>query len=221
MGEETVYDGYLEVREDGSCLAQLLDLPGCYGRGRNDTEAVAVVTACIPQYYAWLRRHDEYTPDVPGPFRVTVRETVRVGPAAGGFFAADAELVGTDDLDWYASLLDWAYADFGELARGLPPAALAAVGQTVVWPLLQQQVRLISRLEERPVVADVGALPGGPLDQLHQVARACIARLRNASEDERTRTLVHEGERWSLRKVLRRSVLLVREATDMLAATIR
>jgi hypothetical protein len=62
----------------------------------------------------------------------------------------------------------------------------------------------------------VDQLPGTPLRRLRQVWQASLARLRAASDVERARILEHDGERWSLRKVLDRSILLVIQAVGEL-----
>jgi hypothetical protein len=217
-GEEIVYDAYLEVYDDGSCLAQLLDLIGCYARDRSEAAALAALTERIPAYYAWLSRHDEYTPVVYGPFRVAPVVRMRVSGHTGAFFSPAAEPVSDEDLDWALALLDWAYADVNtaiETTRarsgggGVQALALAdTTAQTQLW--------LLSRLEPRPATVRIGQLAGTPLDRLHQVGQASLARLRSASEEERQQLLNHEGEWWTLRKVLWRSILAVREATDAL-----
>jgi predicted RNase H-like HicB family nuclease len=203
-GDGAVYDGSLEVRPDGTCLAQIADLPGCFGRGTGQEDALAALVAAIPGYYAWLSAHDEYTPLMHGPYTVTPREVIRLSDERlGAFFAADAAPISNEDLDWYLALLDWAYGDL---------AALAA--QPPVSPMLdavaQEQLRLTTRLDARPVVPAITHLPGTPADHLRQVWQASLARLRGATDEERARVWEHEGERWSLRKVLRRSVLLAR-----------
>ena len=220
MGEEVVYDAYVEIQPDGVCLAQLLDLPGCFAHAADDASALAVLAAAIPEYYAWLRRHDEYTPDVRGPFRVTLkqREPVQVinSRATGAFFAPDAEPVTSEDLDWLLALLDWTYGDLAALLAALPAAALEHPGPDGVAPrafadrTAQEQLWLVSRIEPQPAVPLVEQLPGTALDRLRQVWRASVHRLRGASDEDRERILEHDGERWSLRKVLRRSVLHAR-----------
>lgn len=211
MQQPATYDAYVEIAPDGSALAQLLDLPGCYGRGRTEQEALASLTAAIPGYYAWMERHDDYTPVVAGPHAVALRERVITPP--GAFFTPDAEPVEPGDLDITTALLEWAYADLISLAAAVPNDALAAA----LDPLLRQQLWLISRLEASPAPANPEALPGGPRERLRTVGQASVARLRGASEAERGRILEHEGERWSLAKVLRRSILLVRMQSDALA----
>ncbi|HST88378.1 MAG TPA: hypothetical protein VLJ14_08375 [Ktedonobacterales bacterium] len=207
MGDGAVYDGSLEVRPDGSCLAQIADLPGCFGRGMGQEAALAALVAAIPGYYAWLSAHDEYTPVMHGPYAVTPREIVRLSADhIGAFFASDAEPTSNEDLDWYLALLDWSYSDLA--ARPEAGALLDAVAQAQLW--------LTARMDARPLVPPIAQLPGTPADHLRQIWQASLARLRAATDEERARVWEHEGERWSLRKVLRRSVLLAREQAEAL-----
>jgi hypothetical protein len=223
MDTETVYDGYVEIHDDGSCLAQLLDLPGCYARGAPEQATLLSLAACIPVYFDWLRRHDEYTPAVHGPFRVVARERLRVssggaGGAGGAFFSVAAQPVADEDLDWSLALLDWAFEDLYRFActaftLGGQPADVA---QHIADTTAQTQLWLTSRLELHPAPPDLSQFPGSSFDRLHHVWQATLRRLRNATDEERVRLLDHDGERWSLRKVLWRSVLVAREAADAL-----
>lgn len=219
MDEAATYDAYLEVLPNGETLAQVLDLPGCFAYGASSDIATLALAAALPAYYAWLRRHDDYTPIVTGPYAMRVREMVRVPPRA--FFGPDAEPMDVGDLDLGASLLEWAYADLGALVDGMSDAALAARDARGLTPadrldgLLRVQSWLLSRLEPQPAPAPPEALASGLPGVLRSISQAAIGRLRNSTADERERVLEHEGERWSLRKVLHRSVL---EARELLAA---
>ena len=216
MSETTVYKAFVEIREDGSAFAHVLDLPGCSAAGATEAEALVRVASQIAPHYAWLRRHDEYTPHVPGDATVVSKEVVQLGAPGqrgGAFFSAAAVPVTNEDLDWYLALLDWAYMDLFASAYAWENAAVVGpdgrAARAVVQQVAQGQVWLISRLEEQPRVPLVDRLPGTPLGRLRQVWQASLARLRAASDIERTRILEHDSERWSLRKVLDRSILLV------------
>ena len=227
--EPTTYDAYLEVRDDGSCLAQLLDLPGCYSLAASQDAALSALAGAIPPYYDWLRRHDDYTPEVHGPFAVVPREVLRVssvGRAPGSaFFSPSATPVTVEDLDWFIALLDWAYADFFTLVsaqlagtKNAPhPGGPGSTPAQVAEEVAQQQLWLLSRIEPQPRVPQLAQLPGTSLDKLRQVWQASLHRLRNTQDAERERILEHGGERWSLRMVLGCSVLLVRMHTDTLS----
>jgi hypothetical protein len=168
-------------------------------------------------YYDWLRRHDEYTPEVHGPFRVHARERVHVS-SGGAFFSVAAEPVSDEDLDWTLALLDWAYEDlYGVVCTAFTVGGQTAEGaQHSADTTAQTQLWLLSRLEVYPTPPDLSQRPGSSVDRLHHVWQTSRWRLRNASDEQRVRQLDHDGERWSMRKVLWRSVLVAREATDAL-----
>lgn len=231
--EPTTYDAYLELRDDGSCLAQLLDLPGCYSLAGSQAASLSALAAAIPRYFDWLRRHDDYTPEVHGPFAVLPREVVRVSSVntapGSAFFSPSATPVTAEDLDWFVALLDWAFADFYALVSAQAvgatdarrPGGVGPTAEQVADEVAQQQLWLLSRIEPQPRVPQLAQLPGTSLDKLRQVWQASLHRLRNTQDDERERILEHDGERWSLRAVLRCSVLLVRMRTDTLVESCR
>ena len=50
---------YLEVGSDGTCMAHVLNLPGCFVRAPDGDAALGLLPAAIGAYEAWLRRHGE------------------------------------------------------------------------------------------------------------------------------------------------------------------
>lgn len=212
MDHDTVYDGYVEQNAAGGFLAFLTDLPGCAARANSQPAALAALTAAIPDYFDWLRAHDEYTPVVHGPFRVAPVSTL-VLPVGhhGGFYPFDSLPVTTDDLDWRLAILDWSYEDLARLtgAAATWGAGGASVGD-LPRALVRQQLWLLSRLDGQPPAVSLDELARAPMDQLLQVARAGVTRLRSVSDEERQRIVERDGETWSLRKVLRCAVLNAR-----------
>ena len=224
MDAPITYDAYLEVGQDGQWLAVIPDLPGCFGGGATEQAALSALTAAIPAYYAWLKTHDDYTPEVRGPWRVAPRETFRtvmVGDyEVGAFFTPDAEPVDDEELDWGLALLGWAHEDLMSLACGAPDAVLdappTAGGRTLRQALdhvAQTQLWYVSCLDTFPVPTAISQLPGATVERLDRVHAACVDRLRAATDEQRTRVIERHGERWSMRKVLRRSVWHVRDHT--------
>src|SRR5258706_374291 len=183
MSETTIYEAFVEIREDGSALAHVLDLPGCSAAGATEAEALVRVASKIAPHYAWLRRHDEYPPHVLGDATVVTKEVVRLGAPGqrgGSFFSAAAVPVTNEDLDWYLALLDWAYMDLYASAHAWESAAVVGpdgrAARAVVEQVAQGQVWLISRLEEQPRVPLVDQLPRMPLGRLRQGWQASLAR---------------------------------------------
>jgi predicted RNase H-like HicB family nuclease/uncharacterized damage-inducible protein DinB len=219
MDEPVTYDAYLEVERDGRWVARILDLPGCQADGMSEQEALAALTAAIPAYYAWLKRHDDYTPDVRGPWAVIPRETVR-SATAGAFFTPDAQPVDEGELDWGMALLEWAYEDLLGLANRLPAAALDIAPAGGGWTIRQVLLHLargqfwyLSHLAADPAPL---APPRPGVDTLEEVGQAravALSQLRNANEETCVAIRDHGGERWSMRKVLRQSVGHMREHT--------
>jgi predicted RNase H-like HicB family nuclease len=218
MDQDTVYEGYIEHNAAGTFLAFLADLPGCVARAGSESASTAALTAAIPGYFDWLRAHDEYTPVVHGPFRVTPVSSVVV-PAGhlGGFYPFDALPVTNDDLDWRLAVLEWTFDDLAHLSRTGDALANngASIGD-VLRAVVRTHLWLLSRLDGHPPAVSTEELTNAPAEQLRQIARAGVARLRRASDEERQSVYERDGERWSLRKVLRCAVLNARGALTAL-----
>lgn len=215
--EDATYDAYLLRYPDGSWLAQLTDLPGAYATGASQEEAIARLTAAIPAYYVWLSQHDEYTPTTHSVAHVATREVAEVagGPAQGlgAFFADDAQPVTAEDMDWWLAALDWAYGDLVAKARQATPAPqrsamLSAVALT--------QLRVVSLATGAAARANVTS--PDPLALLDMARATALSAFRGASTEQRAAVREEAGQRWSLRRGLRESVLLARRAADDLAA---
>lgn len=223
MDEPVTYDAYLEVERDGRWVARILDLPGCYAVGASEQQALAALTASIPTYYAWLKRHDDYTPDVRGPWTVVPREIVP-SPTAGAFFTPDAQPVDDEELDWGLALLGWAHEDLVALVSGLPAPLLDAPPADGGWTIRQVllhvargQFWFLTRLDADPAPIPPPQPASDPLADLRQAHAAALARLRNADDEARVAVRDHRGERWSMRKVLRQSVWHLRDHTAQIA----
>ncbi len=227
------YDAYVEYGVDGLYTAQLLDLLGCYARGENEAEALQRLDDAIPAYYDWLRSHDDYTPIVKEPFAVRRAELVAAkadgSPWNGVFFENDALPMGDDDLDWTLAILTWAYDDFLALLQRIPRERLAqpmtSEQHKGITPMSALEYALALQTACLSYVSEPPTQPPTPPEAIAHdvVARvawardAILTRLREATDDERT--LVHEvdGERWSLRKIARTSILIARITTDVIA----
>lgn len=214
--DNAVYDAYLLRYPDSSWLAQLIDLPGAYGRGATREEAMARLTYAIPTYYAWLTGHDEYTPILRGSPTVTPREVAEAPAGAdkllSAFFSGDAEPVTDEDLDWWLAVLDWTYSDLMEQAQRVPRSPqhmlLGAVAMT------QSQVVSCAT----GVKVDLSGAGPDPLAILAVAREQALAEFRRTKADQRAAIREEDGQRWSVRRGLRESALLARQALDDLAA---
>ncbi len=206
--DAALYGAWLLRDPSGAWLALASDLAGCYATGASQGEALERLADAIPAYYAWLSRHDDYTPTMHSQVRAEARETADQKPGGiTAFFSADAEPVNDEDLDWLLAVLDWAYADLlaGAAQRPASPALEAALSRVAA-----VQVGLIA------YATGVNApdLPSGGVVRIEAARDAALAMFRMTSARQREVTHEETGQRWSLRRGLRESVLLARRATD-------
>jgi predicted RNase H-like HicB family nuclease len=210
----TSYDAYLEVTGDGQWRARVLDLSGCWADGGSEQQALVALAAALPGYFAWLRVHDDYTPLVAGPFTVRLRQSHPaqndLGRPVGAFFAPDALPVTDEELEWELVLLGWAYDDavVAIASQGDAPAADATAELT-----MRAQNALLAALDPALAVAASSATAGAATQSIEAFARAVLARLRGVTAEDWVAVREAAGETWSLRKVLRLSIELVREIT--------
>jgi len=223
MTSAMVYQACLEIQSDGACLAQLRDLPVCFARGTGESETLQALEAALPDCFTWLSRHDQYMPRMQGLFRIPAAETVHISDRSiGAFFQADAQPLSAEDLDWYVALLEWSYADLEEAcraSRGPSRGAALSAGQSpwaIVRAVTEAQYLLLSRIEPLGVQQSPPLPRLLPPDLVRHVASATLTTLRQANKDVFAWQGEHNGERWSMRKVLRRSILLLREQTQAL-----
>jgi predicted RNase H-like HicB family nuclease len=216
--EDATYDAYLLHFPDGSWLAQLADLPGAYATGDSQADAMAQLTAAIPAYYAWLSQHDEYTPTTHSVAHVVARAVVEApaGQGLGAFFADDAQPVSEEDLDWWLAALEWAYDDLQALAQRKAPSPRRDATLTAVAQAQALTVALATGVQ-------LSATPGADaqadaLGRLSAARGATLAAFRATTTEQRAAVREVDGQRWSLRRGLRESALLVRRTTDELAA---
>lgn len=214
MSMSIVHDGYLERYADGTCLAQLADLPGCFMRGTSPDEAVQRLAGAIPAYYAWLARHDDYTPLVQGPFQVVAKEIQDTTPERGAFFVSDAAPVTAEDLDWYLALLGWTVADLVTLARALPAEVVDRAGtggrsgSDALLGIGAHLARELAYVLSQPESAIPASTPlANVLEWLGGAVKISGDQLRAASDEECARVIERDGMRWSVRRVLRQTIL--------------
>ena len=207
--EDATYDAYLLNYPDGSWLALAADLPGAYATGATADEATTRLATAIPAYYAWLQSHDDYTPIIHDTPQVAVRERAQADARGGAFFAADAEPVTDEDLDWWLAVIDWAYDDLEAAAQQTTQPNQRALIEAVVAMQLDTIARATGGFTGQ--LGDGRADPAAGLKHVSQTTQAVFRRTR---PEQRAAVREAEGQRWSLRRGLRESALLARRAWD-------
>jgi uncharacterized damage-inducible protein DinB/predicted RNase H-like HicB family nuclease len=231
---------YLEVGADGTCMAHVLDLPGCFVRAPDREQALALLPAAIRAYGDWLARHGEPRPAETVAFELHVaEESAGAGPFdpgdAAALFAPEREAISIDEMERFFRLMAFARADLLGLVRDLPDdpldwapgpesfsirGLLRHVGDAEQWYVS----RLVSP-ETLPLEwQDDEDLP--ILAFLEMEQRTTVERLRQLTAEQRssvvfpTRWTENPEEPWTLRKALRRFLEHEREHTAQVRETL-
>jgi predicted RNase H-like HicB family nuclease/uncharacterized damage-inducible protein DinB len=206
------YRACLEVGEDGTCMAHVPELLGCFAVGSTREEALQRLRDAITEYLDWLAKHREAPALSAESERVEIEVVEEVStpgsyPSKPGepvaFFAADQEPLSYHDLQTAVRLMEHARSDLLEFLRDVPDSLLhwrpgpdePSIAETLLH-MAHVEASYLARLEEEPQQP--------PFPQLAAVRSWAYHRLSRLTEAELLRLTTHRGEKWSARKVLRR-----------------
>jgi predicted RNase H-like HicB family nuclease/uncharacterized damage-inducible protein DinB len=206
----------VEDIEPNHWVAWVLDLSGCFSSASTEAEAVGRAPECIAAYYAWLSGHDPSLPAVAEPVEVEVVERFRAFPSSeapdylvNAFFEDDRRPLMYWEIVAALRLLTWTRQELLQLIG-------AATGEQLNQPIRGIEQRSVADLLQHIAGAenwyftrlDLGLarsqLPDAPLERLEVVRANTQTHLVSLNGDERITEKV--GERWSARKVLRRTL---------------
>jgi predicted RNase H-like HicB family nuclease/uncharacterized damage-inducible protein DinB len=228
------YPVYLEIADDGRCMAHVLDLPGCVVRAPARDEALSQLPGAIRDYHVWLRRHGELAPPVDEPIEVEVAgESSGIGPfdrrSAAALFLPEQQPITLDEMERYFYLMGYNRADLLALVRDLPDdvldwqphpesftirGLLRHVGNAEKWYVS----RLVDLEGLSPEWSHDESLP--ILEFLEMTRRTAIGQLQHLTQAERSGVFYtahrawEPGEPWTARKVLRRFLEHEQEHTN-------
>jgi len=206
------YRVYLEVGNDGTWMAHVPELLGCFAVGSTREEALERVRGTITEHLAWLTKHgEEPTPSAESE-RVEIEVVEEVSTADGdpreareatAFFAADQGPISFHDLQTAVRLIEHARRDLLEFLQDVPDSLLhwrprpdePSIAETMLH-MAQIEASFLACLEEESQES--------PFPQLTAVRSWAYHRLSRLTDAELCRLTTHRGETWSARKVLRR-----------------
>jgi uncharacterized damage-inducible protein DinB/predicted RNase H-like HicB family nuclease len=215
---------YLEIADDGTCMAHAVTLVGCSARAPTQEEALRQLPEAIAAYYAWLRRHGEPAPAAGEPIEIEIAgESRGYGPFdpgdAAALFPPDREPISPEEMEQHFRLMAYSRADLLALVQPLPHDLLD-------WQpdpgshSLRQVLRHVGNAEEWYVsrlVLPETLPPEWEHDEdlrliefLEMERRTAVARLRQLTKEERSNVFYptawtrHPEEPWTAHKVLRR-----------------
>ncbi|MGQ9494228.1 MAG: DinB family protein [Anaerolineae bacterium] len=234
------YPVYLEIADEGRCMAHVLDLPGCTVRAATREMVLQLLPEGIREYHIWLRRHGEPAPPANEPIEIHVAgESSGFGPFdpgdAAALFPPDLQPITPEEMEHYFRLMGYARADLLSLTRDLPDEVLdwQADAQSFSIRRLLRHIGNAEKWYVSRVVAQE-TLPAQwehdaempLLEYLEMERQTAIARLRQLTEEECAHVVhpaywtQHPEEPWTVRKALRRFLEHEREHTAQMRAVL-
>lgn len=223
---------YLEIDDGGRCMAHVPELPGCFVRASSRDRALALMSAAIRIYYAWLHRHGE--PSLPEEATAEIKiagEVGGVGPfdpgSAAALFPPGQGEITPGEIEYCFRLMTHSRADLLALVCGLPDEVLDWQQEGVF--SVRRLLRHVGDAEEwyvSRIVPPETLPPEWEHDEnlpifefLEMERRTAVERLQQLTRTERTKVFYptcwtdHPEEPWTARKVLRRFLEHEREHT--------
>ncbi len=220
----------IEVYPDGMVEANAPELPGCSAYGGSEDECLFRMRLAVPDYFRWLSYQDSETPTMSSEVELTVAEKIADsmtnGQVATAFFATDAQPITQDDIDWSVALSSYALQDIGKQIQKYPDDALnwrpnpSAPSVNELLDSLAQldlQLLLLMSATSRP---GLDSLPGPAFERLYSIHEECLLLTHNSSPEIREKIIDVNGERWSLRKIIRRELAAIRSCNEKIALTL-
>lgn len=217
----------VEDIEPDHYVSWVLDLPGCFSSAQNQGDAVAHTPSQIADYYAWVANHDPSTPGVSGPFEVEVVEVFKAYASDGdpdylvnAFFKDDRRPLSYWDVEVGLRLLDWSRQDLLKMVESLPLKQIYEPIEDEACQTIAGVLEHIARaenwyLDQFDLAIGWSTLLEDPFGKLAAVRANTQSQLLKLIGESRVTESC--GERWSARKVLRRTLWHERDHTQHIA----
>lgn len=218
----------LENNVEGRSIAWVLEHPGCYTYGTDGTAALEAVPGAILDYAQWVANHGEEALAFPGPIEILLEETwetyvidedyelTQDGYEINAWFRHDWKPLTAEEIERGIRLLNWTRTDLlasvedmtaQDLKRSYPgerwnyAGILKHVGGAEWWYL--DRLGLASPREQ---------IPQDPFKRLELVRAQFLETLPTLAGSRLV--IGADGEFWSPRKMLRRSLWHERDHTS-------
>ncbi|MBU1319097.1 MAG: type II toxin-antitoxin system HicB family antitoxin [candidate division Zixibacteria bacterium] len=219
-----VYPIGVEDIEPNHWVAWVFDLPGCYSKARNREDAVANASSKIAEYFEWLTHYHYRTPQPTERIEIEVAESFRSFISEGdyivnAFFEDDRRPLSRDEVEHVLKLLEFTRGDLFRVIRRISPeqldrpirgevqSSIRGILNHVAWAEWWYFDRLNLAFKSEEMPEDV-------MSMLEKVRTHTRRRLPHLAGN----TMITEciGERWSARKIVRRTLWHERAHTQQI-----
>jgi hypothetical protein len=215
----------VEDMEQNHWVAWALDLPGCFSSARTQEESEVMAPTSISQYITWLKnlgyrklpRQDYIEIEVVETFRSFVSGGMYV---ANAFFEDDKRPLLEEDVEFGVWLLERTREDLLDAAHNMTEEKFAQSIPGEVQGSIQGIVEHVAwvewwYLDRLGLAFDRDKMPSGVFAMLTAVRQHTRDQLANLIGVDQIVTV--RGEKWSPRKILRRTLWHERDHTNHIA----
>ncbi len=202
-------------------VGHVLELPGCFSSTIDQKETIAQIPQAIHHYSSWLKEHGEKYLSTCGEITFDILEIIREWSfpphpdyAVNAFFASDSIPLREDEIDNLLLLLEWSYQDLHRSSQGLSQeimltsveegwnieGILKHTSRAALWYL--DQLDLAPKPQTEPKTWQES------LEMSKAQLTLVLPKLVGVGRIE-----MNQGELWSPRKIIRRSLWHLRDHT--------
>lgn len=213
----------LENNNEGRSLAWVLDHPGCFAYGKDGTEAILRVPQAIITYREWIgeKTNASWLSDLQD-FDIALTEVFECYKFMVGnreteitaWFQDDARALSAAEIEQASLLLTWSRDELVQLISplNLQQREKKFIGERwsingILRHVANANVWYLDRLHLAAILPD--QLSNNPVERFNQVHELMLKSLPDLKDHSEIPEV--EGETWSARKVLRRSIWHMRD----------
>ncbi len=217
----------IEDMEPNHFVAWVLDLPGCFSSSTSSEQAIAQTPEQIAVYFRWLHTHDPNIPIPSQPFSFQVVERFSAFVSSddpdylvNAFFDDDKRPLTFWDVVIGQRILEWSHEDLIHLihpvisdqTKRMPAIPPIEKIEQILTHLAQAENWYFGHLDCQLNWSD---LPEESIAKLDAIRNNTYEQLMILIGDERI--ITNSGEKWSARKILRRTIWHERDHTQHIA----
>jgi hypothetical protein len=227
-----IFRAGIENNHEGRSIAWALEHPGCFAYGSNGPGATHNLEGALNAYAAWVYRHDpktwlsfsesEIEVEVNGTWDVYYindeldKSTEADGFSVNAFFPYDWKPLTGLEIERAVKLLDWSRLDLLKVVEGLNPQKLDATYPAERWSIKGILGHVGGAewwyLQRLDLAFPREQLPEDPFERIKKVRKQLNLVLPKLEGVKRVVGV--DGEIWSPRKILRRTLWHERDHTE-------
>jgi len=214
----------IEDIEPNHWVAWVFELPGCYSKACNRDEAINNTPLRITQYFEWLSSYGCEVPHPPEKIEVDVSESwvsfiSEEDYIVNAFFEDDRRALSSDDVDYVLKLLEFTRKDLLQVVQQISPDRLDKPIEGEVQSNIRGILKHIATAErwyfDRLNMAfERKEMPDDVMDMLENMR--AYTRHKLPQLVGYTQITERIGERWSARKLVRRTLWHERAHTQQI-----